>query len=440
MPEIDDNSIDCIITSPPYWGLRDYGKEVNQIWGGNSECKHQWGSKICPPSGEHYHGQGKSTLRDGNVSPDEQWNKATSGQKFFSQFCQLCGAWYGQLGLEPTLEMYLNHLLLVTAECKRVLKPTGVMYWNHGDNYGGSSMGSWNAPIEIRGKQYRHCLSIDTEYLAPPRKDKSTKAKCLNLQNYRLILRLIDEQDWILRNSVIWNKPNGMPSSVKDRLANKYEPVFMLVKNKKYWFDLDSIREKQKIIFNAPQRGKRRIAKEQLQDNTNPGFAYRTNHPSGKNPGDVWSIPTQPYPEAHFATFPEKLILKPILSSCPEWICKKCGKARVRIKEKAQRIKQHWAPGTERKTEIAKGKHGKTSTLVSGYKFTYKTIGWTDCGCNAGWRAGIILDPFAGSGTTLAMARKYNRQYIGYELNPKYLKFINKRLEAEKTLWDMKSE
>jgi len=127
--------VDCIVTSPPYWGLRDYGEETVTIWDAEGGCEHEWGKDIKAPSGEHHHGQGSSTLRGGNVSPEENWNKSTSGNKRESQFCQKCGAFRGQLGLEPSLELYLNHLLQVTAELKRVLKPTGVMFLNFGSSY-----------------------------------------------------------------------------------------------------------------------------------------------------------------------------------------------------------------------------------------------------------------------------------------------------------------
>ena len=240
--------------------------------------------------------------------------------------------------------------------------------------------------------------------------------------------RLKKQNRWILRNSVIWNKPNGMPSSVKDRLTNKYEPVFMLVKNKKYWYDLDAVR-------NEPTGRTDPITNfGKYTKHLGAEHSFRLDATKGANPGDVWSIPTQPYPEAHFATFPEKLILKPILSSCPEWICKKCGKARVRITDSKSVPTRPARKSKDKNNNIFSTRRER---MMPEYR---NTIGWTDCGCNAGWRAGIILDPFAGSGTTLAIAHKYHRQYIGYELNPKYLKFINKRLEKEKTLWDMKSE
>jgi DNA modification methylase len=167
LKKIPDNTIDCIITSPPYWGLRKYPDSANVQWS------------------------------DG---------------------------WYGQLGLEPTLELYIEHLLQITKELKRVLKPSGVMFWNHGDCYGGN-MG----------------FTISTRSDAPIK--RKLPSKTMALQNFRLVLRMIDEQGWILRNVIIWHKPNHLPESVKDRFTRAYEPIFMFVKSKKYFFNLDAVRE-----------------------------------------------------------------------------------------------------------------------------------------------------------------------------------------------------
>jgi len=241
-----DEFVDCIITSPPYWGLRDYGVK-------------------------------------------------------------------GQIGLEPTLEEYISNLLQITAELKRVLKPTGVMFWNHGDCYGGSGCGKG----DYRNNNKRNISNINL-YCWKPNPQLKLTPKCLALQNYRLILRMIDEQGWILRNTIIWHKPNGMPSSVKDRFANKYEPVFMLVKNKKYWFDLDAVRVPHKTINELKKRkvldnkGNYEVRKDLCRSRDE----YYS--PLGKNPGDVWRIPTQPFPEAHFATFPERLVEPMIKAGCPE--------------------------------------------------------------------------------------------------------------------------
>jgi len=357
-----DDYFDTIITSPPYWGLRDYGVK-------------------------------------------------------------------GQIGLEKTLLEYIEKLLSITAELKRVLKPTGVLFWNHGDCYG--SHRDWNRSDIALKKQ-----------LAGGGKRQAIKGyeKCLMLQNYRLILCMVDDQGWILRNDIKWFKPNHMPSSVKDRFANSYEPVFMLVKQQKYWFDLDAVRQPYTEPLNrwggpSLKKGTSRTkgyADMQKIGNSSALRVGRNMRPieAGKNPGDVWKIPTQPYSAAHFATFPEKLIEPMIKSTCPQWICKKCGKARERIikptEEYAKRLGKAWHNHKE------DGKRGQRySREIAGVPCSaeYKTVGWTDCGCNAGWTPGVVLDPFMGAGTTALVARSLGRNYIGIELNPEYIKIANQRLE-----------
>jgi len=425
LKKIPDNLVNCIITSPPYWGLRDYEAD-------------------------------------------------------------------GQIGLEESLDEYIERLLLITGELKRVLREDGILYWVHGDSYSRSMSAFWK---KVKGKE------LKTHY----------QPKCLILQNWRLVLRMIDEQGWILRNVIIWSKPNHMPQSVTDRLTNSYEPVFMFVKNKRYYFDLDSIRlphkfgarcgtwteyqdhvrgkvneyhksQKTKIAgmegkgktsypkeraenFGSPRArvwrevendeeeikklekqtygsvGKRAklmllkgktttTIKRRLEDvvkylriklkesglnvpklaqitglkETTISHYFRADimgqalpnrstwetfkpilglgeyddyieeelrsalpnpHPLGKNPGDVWEISTQPAPpEArgkHFALFPEKLIIPMILAGCP--------------------------------------------------------VG------------GLVLDPFMGAGTTAVVAKKLGRNYLGIEINPEFVEIAEKRLK-----------
>ena len=125
--EMPDNSIDCIVTSPPYYGLRSY-KGAETIWGGNPECKHEW---------SEYFRKGQS---GGKKSKKVKTTKVEGVENFQSfagehqRVCKKCGAWKGQLGLEPDYKMYLSHLLMVTSEIKRVLKPTGTLWWNMGDS------------------------------------------------------------------------------------------------------------------------------------------------------------------------------------------------------------------------------------------------------------------------------------------------------------------
>ena len=228
-----------------------------------------------------------------------------------------------------------------------------------------------------------------------------------------------------------------MPSSVKDRCSNGYEFLFHLVKQKKYYYDLDAIRE----AYTKPLDrwgGNKLVAKgkaswdEGTGQNTYRDRNMRPN-PSGKNPGDVWTIPTQPRPEAHFATFPDALCIKPILATCPQEICKKCKKPRVRKTRKGEVVragKGHVSYGYKGGSKHQQSEKSAVSSwsqnfvkdgLIPGMAYKQETIGWTDCGCNAGFEPGIVLDPFAGRGTVLIMAKKLGRHYVGYELKKEYV-------------------
>jgi site-specific DNA-methyltransferase (cytosine-N4-specific) len=407
---IPDESVDCVITSPPYWGLRHYGEAANTVWGGQRDCEHEW-------------------------VLDENKVKLQYGVRMESTTCKRCGAWYGQLGLEPTLRLYLEHLLLVTAEVKRVLKPTGTVFWNHGDSYGGSGNGSWNAPIEVRGKQYRKCLNIDQEYLGPPRKDPDTKAKCLVAQNWRLALRMVDEQGWILRNACVWYRPNHMPESVKDRFTKTYEMVFFFVKKAEgYYFNLDAVR--------VPSRWANLCWSRKGASKNTP---YEQNNPRVK-----WGLTVKEartvYPEAMQNMFgsPRARVWRTKTEEVaeregydPEGLCPVCGRS----------WKRHASPDAcDRKEGIRrdfmacsmKGKNPGDMFQIATKPAPKEALGkhfaaypeelirpFILAGCPEG---GVVLDPFAGSGTTCVVAKKLGRHYIGVEINPEYCEIARRRV------------
>ncbi|MHA1852925.1 MAG: DNA methyltransferase, partial [Candidatus Heimdallarchaeaceae archaeon] len=159
-------------------------------------------------------------------------------------------------------------------------------------------------------------------------------------------------------------------------------------------------------------------------------------HPLGKNPGDFWQITTKPFPEAHFAVYPEELCIKPIKSSCPRWICSKCGFIRERITELQrdyQQInEQEWQNYAKRKGLNPFDRKARIRAFMDlakrGNNYKRTTKGWTKCSCNAPFVPGVVLDPFCGSGTTCVVARKLGRNYIGIDLNPDYCKMARKRL------------
>ncbi len=407
LKELPDECIDCVITSPPYWGLRSY-------------------------------------------LPDDHPDKAK------------------EIGLEPTLVLYLDHLLEIMKELKRVLKKTGVIFWNHGDCYGGSGCGKG----DYRNNNKRS-LANPNLYCEKPNPQLTLTPKCMVLQNYRFILRCIDKLGLILRDVIIWAKKiwiakenttigNAMPSSVQDRCIFTYEPIFMLVKNNKpvyyynkqtgemldkkpkygsrktwigvqYFFDQDALR----VPYTQPLNrwgGDRLIAKGKSEwDNGTGQETYRDRdmrpNPTGANRPNVWQINTEPVELAHFACFPTELVKWLILAACPQWICKKCGKARVRMTKKS------WGnPKKPNRVGLKKDWHKRGASRMNEGDFPtnviYQTIGWTNCNCNAGWVSGVVLDPFIGSGTTGVVAKKLGRDFIGIEINSEYVEMARKRINS----------
>jgi len=299
MKEMPDECIDMAITSPPYWGLRDYGFE--QIFGGDRNCEHEWGKEFLPGN---YNWMNYQNIL-GNLDKGHSQYK----DKQRSSFCIKCGAWKGQLGLEPTPEMYIEHLTEIFNEVKRILKKEGTFWLNMGDTYGGSQQGGGDTGLS----KERHRKELLTYKNKPQRK---LMPKCLLMIPERLAWSLI-QNGWILRNKIPWIKPNCMPSSVKDRYTNKYEFVYYFVKSQRNYFDLDSIREPH--LYNGR---KDTIYKETNRDRKigSIGSHERWPDPKGKNPGDIWIISTRPCPikGVHFATFPEKLCKKAIIPGSPE--------------------------------------------------------------------------------------------------------------------------
>lgn len=312
--------LDCVITSPPYWQLRDYGYD-------------------------------------------------------------------GQWGLEPTFQLYLEHLWEMMDEIYRVLKPTGTCWINLGDTYNSGGNTRSNKDGQVEG-------AISHQYLENTGFTKTDiklngKPKCLLLIPHRFAIGCID-RGWIMRNDIIWAKRNGMPESCTDRFSKKHEFFFFMVKSEKYHFDLDSIRdsiktvsiERYKYKFTGQEGGnsnnfkgdkshlipKTKIKFGGNKGDGNDGGIYSGNEwtprADGKNPGtisDFWDIPTKPSSNEHYASYNDELIRKPILAGCPE--------------------------------------------------------------------GGLIYDPFMGTGSTAQAAIRSKRNFIGSEMSEKYMKICNKRLE-----------
>lgn len=303
LKKIPNSSIDCVITSPPYWQLRDYG------------FKSQW-------------------------------------------------------GLEKNFNEYLSNLWSMMDELYRVLKPKGTVWINLGDTYFGSGNGSGQNPLDDNN------LRKSKGYLITPSKpnaDKSNglKKKCQVLIPHRFAIGCVD-RGWIVRNDIIWAKPNGLPESAKDRFSKKHEYIFLLVKQPDYYFDLNAVRDphkaasKERIKYRMTAFGGDVKNKKGAfgKGEKNGGTLKRISlNPNGKNPGDVsdfWAITTKHGNAKHYATFNSDLITKPILAGCP--------------------------------------------------------------------KGGIILDPFCGSGTTGVKAIELGRKFIGIDGKKEYCDIARKNI------------
>lgn len=377
----------------------------------------------------------------------------------------------GQIGLEPDFNEYLAKMWLIFDELWRVLRKDGTMWVNMGDTYSNSGGCGWTG---LESKNW--------EQKAKPHRVKSMPDKSLLMLPEHLMLGLL-ERGWILRNKCIWQKPNPMPCSAKDRFTTTWEYLFFLTKSKKYWFDLDAVRRPHKessyqriqnsIKAETMYKDNPGYHKQDRSDHTwldpagkNPGDVITTRekemaeffekrgsggnpghgiegsslgdtHPAGANPGDFMSIPTQSSKLAHYASYPEKLCETPLKAGCPRWICKECGMPRVRVtkpsEEYAKRLGYDWSDKNHReKTTIVRGKDLKSADYITiGWSFCSclcPACGEADCKCGEKWRPGIVLDPFVGTGVTLIVAKREGLSYLGIDIKQEYCDMSKKRL------------
>lgn len=322
--DMPDELVDCVVTSPPYWGLRAY--EANPVvWGEDKDCKHKWETEI--------------------------------GKTIQYQICLHCSAWRGQLGLEPTIELYISHLVEIFAECKRILKKTGTMWINIGDSYAGTgNKGEYLDPKYPNGRT--------GQAVAINNKVEGVQSKSLCQIPERLSIALTDQLGLIKRNTIIWWKRNCMPSSASDRFTVDFEPIYFFTKHQNYWFEQQledsywAAYDKRSLVPGG--------VKHKLGKSTSGNYAFNgTGYTEGgmRNKRTVWDIPTEPSSDAHFAVFPRSLVYTPIAAGCP--------------------------PG------------------------------------------GVVLDPFAGTGTTCLEAKEQGKNYIGIELSPQYVEIANNKLRQE---------
>ena len=397
-----DASVHTVITSPPYWGgLRDYGAPP-AIWDGDNDgCDHRWGDEGPP----HHAGQVEQTKAPTAVAAGAGQNGGTGA------FCTSCGAWRGHLGHEPTVGLFVEHLVTVFDEIRRVLRADGTAWLVIGDNY-----------------------------IVPGNAHGSLKPKDLTMVPHRVAIALQDAGWWV-RQDIVYQKVNALPEPVRSRPTRSHEYVFLLAKSADYYYDADAVREP----FADPRpkldkRGRERNVGGRQDGHTQP-YGIDPRPHAGRNRRSVWTLPTQPLKAAHFAAFPEALVEPMILAgTSAAGACGNCGTPWAREVEHSDASAGKKPHSTIYSEAARTGSVGRQVGVVakgaasSGFATRdATTTGWRPtCACGANEVVPcVVLDPFSGSGTTGRVARDHGRSYIGIDLSADYLALAKKRMGIE---------
>jgi len=309
-------SVHCVVTSPPYWGLRDYGIEPG-VWpahpslseggSGDPACAHEWASeRVNTEIGKGNWAQGingRGEMQPGGVDGKREPIRASSERAF----CRACGAWRGAHGLEPTLDLYVAHAVEAFRAVRRMLRKDGTLWLNLGDSYNAAAGGRQPSATGKHG--YWQNPAIDRRIDA---RRSGLKPKDLCMVPARIALAL-QADGWWLRSEIVWAKPNPMPESITDRPTSAHEKVFLLSKSARYFYNAEAVRE----TGIEPER--------QRSDRIGGANGHLVRHSPGgmigasktRNVRNVWMIATAPFTGAHFATFPPALVERCIKAGCP---------------------------------------------------------------------------------------------------------------------------
>lgn len=477
---IPDGSVHTVVTSPPYWGLRDYGTAT---WrGGDHDCKHS-GMRI-----------GKGTNVPQTKSPNVSY--PISAHRGGNPAVCACGARRTDrgIGLEATPDAYVERLVEVFRELRRVLRDDGVLWLNLGDCYvsgqGGRQSAAGELPTGPRQDRTRPRIRDDVDVggwgqraLAPrtyPGRETGLKPKDLVGLAWRVAFAL-QADGWWLRSDIIWSKPNPMPESVSDRPTKSHEYLFLFSKSPRYFYDADAIREpfasgvsdlrkmaegrdrigglvktqtdpflrasaltnigRKRSVGKASAaaaaleaRGKTRVSPNARgrRQAPEPG---ETNafHPLGRNKRTVWTIATEPFPGAHFATFPKALVEPCVRAGTSEGgCCPECGVPWKRVTRHKNVKSPIHGNGSVVGRRHATGQNNYDGKALPRLARITETLGWEPC-CDHGLDPipCVVLDLFCGSGTAGVVARRLGRRFIGIDLKPEYAAMARGRIEKE---------
>lgn len=397
--ELPDASVHCCVTSPPYFGLRDYGTEP-QVWGGDPGCEHEWVDATI-----HDKRHARPIDYPEICSNEKQSTNLGSHQRGVkpSDFCR-CGAWHGHLGLESTPDLYVEHLVDIFREMRRVLRDDGTFWLNIGDSYSGST-----GTIRQSNLKPKDLIGIPW-----------------------LLAFALRADGWYLRSEITWCKKVPMPESVTDRPTSATEKLFLFSKNQKYFYDAEAVKENS--VTNDPRRPYTSPGAKALdgRDLWHSGELCDDDDFSKRN---YWILGPAPNKFAHFATFPPELPRRAIQAGTSErGVCTKCGTGWRRVVEKTTEFRGGSGVAGRSSDEI--NASGKWAAIQYGENIklgpvnSTKTVDWRPtCDCDAGEPTpATVLDPFFGSGTTGVVAQQLWRSCIGIDLSDEYAQIGKERM------------
>lgn len=422
LAQLPDESVHVVICSPPYWGLRDYG--TGEWVGGDPNCDHR------SPTMREGRNEDRPLLAGSAASNREQLLLA------HRSVCALCGAVKvdRQLGLEPTLAEHIDALVAVFREVRRVLRSDGTLWLNYGDCFATSPNGRSAAATKAAGGDDRTFRDKPFSTI-----QGALKPKDLVMVANRLAIALQDD-GWFVRQEIVWHKTNPMPESAKDRPTTAHEKVWLLTKSARYFYDHHAVREPsesspsdRRKMAESKDRigGKHKDLDDPLSKASALSKLDHVGRGAGRNLRSVWSIATQPFPGAHFATFPTKLVETCLKAGTSEMgVCSSCGAPWKRVVEKRFIPQPDVSSAKGVRTNMDESsrwsgsQRGSTVTVTASWKPT--------CNCEVNTPVpATVLDPFGGSGTVGLVADRMQRDAILIELSREYGEMARSRIEGD---------
>lgn len=426
LESLPDDSIHCVVTSPPYWGLRVYAGLPSSVWGGSPECQHKWQAIVR---------KGQSGGSDPENSPKQALKGSENYQRtpdLDQAVCLECAAWRGTLGNEPTLEMYVRNITEIFDLIRRKLHPSGTVWLNLGDCYAGGGRGGNPADSPFQKQATNQGSQVQRSPIPTGCKPKDLVGLPW------LIAFALRGSSWWLRSDIIWAKPNPMPESITDRPTRSHEYIFLLAKTPRYFYDGEAIKEpyadstihQARSVYRGRARKNYSGANAQDPSESKRRILESVRQGGGRNKRDVWWITKQGFSGAHFATYPVKLVEPCVKAGSSEGgVCSRCLAPRVRVVERdpiPDEIKKRFEEARQRSASATGRTDGHTNYKPN-WRRGGRTVGWRwSCDCattniQEGEPSTIpatVLDPFSGSGTTGLVALSLGRSYIGVDADP----------------------